>query len=70
MDYKETNEFFLFITKVIKLNTVPVEGGYMSGIPVKTSTNQNSLVVQVFSPLGENPVKAPFREITVMSLCG
>ena len=29
------NELFLFITEEIKLNTVIVEGGYMSGIPAK-----------------------------------
>ena len=29
------NECFIFITEDITLNTVIVEGGYMSGIPAK-----------------------------------
>ena len=38
IDYVETvfsKWTFLFITEEIKLNTVKIEGGYMSGIPVK-----------------------------------
>ena len=43
----------------------------MSGIPAKrTCTNQNSLVVKVFSPLGQYLVKTPFAAMTAMSLFG
>ena len=42
--------FFLFITEMMKLNTVIVEGSYLSGIPVKTCTNQDSPVVKAFTP--------------------
>ena len=65
------NYLFSFITEKIKLNTVIVEGSYMSGIPVKkTCTNQNSLVVKVFILLGQYLVEAPFAAMTAMSLFG
>ena len=61
---------FFIRNKQIKLNIVIVEGGYMSGIPVKknTCTNQNSLAVKVFSPLGQYLVEAPFAAMTAMSV--
>ena len=42
----------------------------MSGIPVKTCTNQNSLVVKLFSPFGQYLVEAPFAAMTATSLVG
>ena len=42
----------------------------MSGIPEKTCTNQNSLVVKVFNPLGQYLVETPFVAMTAMSLFG
>ena len=67
MNYVETifpNELVLFLPEEIKLNTVIVEGGYMSGIPVKTCKNQNSLVVKVFNPFGQYLVEEPFTAMT------
>jgi len=44
MNYEETIFpnvlFFLFMTGEIKLNTVIVKGGYMSGIPAKNKRAQ------------------------------
>ena len=42
----------------------------MSGIPTKTCTNQNLLVVKVFSPFGQDLVEAPFAAMTDLSLFG
>ena len=43
----------------------------MSGIPEqKTCTNQNSLVVKVFSLLGQYLVEEPFVAMTATSLFG
>ena len=52
----------------MKRNIVIVKGGYMSGIPVKTCKNQNSLVVKVFSPLGQYSVEDPFTAMITLSL--
>ena len=62
---------FFCIALEIKLNTVIVEGSYMSGIPVnKTCTNPNSLVAKVFIPFGQHFLEAPFVAMTATSLFG
>uniref|UniRef100_UPI00358E6C06 ubiquitin-protein ligase E3C-like n=1 Tax=Myxine glutinosa TaxID=7769 RepID=UPI00358E6C06 len=51
--------------------TVIDEAGYMSGIPAKNMSNQNSLPVgKVFRHLGQYLVETPLAEMTAMSLFG